>query len=297
MKTFLATILVCAVALGHSRAATSINLANKFSYGANFGWMDWRGDPGNGAIIGQFVCSGFIYAANVGWINLGDGTPANGIRYQNNSAGDFGVNHDGLGNLSGYAWGTSIGWLTFSNRDSSGVTYAGPAVDLFTGRLTGSVWSANCGWISLSNAQGFVQTDHLPATPDSDGDGIPDAWELLKFANLTAADAVTDFDHDGFSDLNEYLADTDPIDPDSLLRITALAAAGAGATNTLTWTSVSTRQYRVFQTNDVAAASPWIEVGLGLIPPDAGATTARTVTNGATSRRFFRVQAVKPLSP
>ena len=36
---------------------------------------------------------------------LGSGAPANGIQYQNNSAGDFGVNRDGLGNLRGHAWG------------------------------------------------------------------------------------------------------------------------------------------------------------------------------------------------
>src|SRR6058998_3906935 len=98
MKTF--TLLLCfgAVAL-RAPAATTIDSVNHFAYGANVGWMDWRGDVANGAVIGEFVCSGFIYAANVGWINLGSGTPANGIRYQNNSAADFGVNHDGAGNL------------------------------------------------------------------------------------------------------------------------------------------------------------------------------------------------------
>ena len=57
----------------------------------------------NGAVIGEYVCSGYIYSANVGWINLGSGSPANQIHYQNNSATDFGVNKDGLGNLRGYA--------------------------------------------------------------------------------------------------------------------------------------------------------------------------------------------------
>jgi hypothetical protein len=33
---------------------------------------------------------------------------ANGIRYQNNSATDFGVNHDGLGNLRGYTDGVAL---------------------------------------------------------------------------------------------------------------------------------------------------------------------------------------------
>src|SRR5262249_13519600 len=96
-----------------ARAATTINPGNKYAYGANIGWMDSRGDTNNGAVIGEYVCSGSIYSANVGWINLGSGAPANQIQYQNNSAADFGVNQDGLGNLRGYAYGANIGWINF----------------------------------------------------------------------------------------------------------------------------------------------------------------------------------------
>src|SRR5215472_3092441 len=124
-------------------AATTINSTNRYSYGANLGWIDWRSDTNNGAVIGEYVCSGYLYAANVGWISLGSGVPANGIRYQNNSANDFGVNQDGLGNLRGYAYGANIGWVNFENTGA-------PKVDLRTGVLSGSIYSANCGWISLS---------------------------------------------------------------------------------------------------------------------------------------------------
>ena len=31
------------------RAATTISSVNKFAYGANTGWMDWRGDTNRGA--------------------------------------------------------------------------------------------------------------------------------------------------------------------------------------------------------------------------------------------------------
>src|SRR5882672_2580111 len=54
-------------------AATTIDAAHQYAYGANLGWMDWRGDTANGAIIGEYVCSGYIYSANTGWINLGSG--------------------------------------------------------------------------------------------------------------------------------------------------------------------------------------------------------------------------------
>ena len=136
-------------------AGTTIDSFNRYAYGANIGWMDWRGDTNNGVVIGAYVCSGYIYSANVGWINLGSGSPTNGIRYQNLSAGDFGVNNDGLGNLSGYAYGANIGWITFEQ------TYGQPKVSLLTGQMSGYVWSANCGWISLSNAVAYVQTDTI----------------------------------------------------------------------------------------------------------------------------------------
>src|SRR5208337_5158283 len=125
-------------------AATTIDAANKYAWGPNLGWLDWSGGAGQtatGAVIGAYVCSGYIYSANVGWINLGGGSPSNGIQYQNNSATDFGVNQDGLGNLRGYAYGANIGWINFEQ------TYGAPKINMITGQMSGYVWSANCGWI------------------------------------------------------------------------------------------------------------------------------------------------------
>jgi parallel beta-helix repeat protein len=49
---------------------------------------------------------------------------------------------------------------------------------------------------------------------DSDNDGIPDAWELEHFGDLSH-DASTDADNDGLNDLEEYQNGTDPNNPDS----------------------------------------------------------------------------------
>ena len=102
MKTILSTVLLLA-SLGFCRGGTTIDNLNFEAYGANIAWVNWRAGATNGAIIGAYVCSGDIYAANVGWINLGNGAPTNHIYYQNLSAGDFGVNQDGSGNLRGLA--------------------------------------------------------------------------------------------------------------------------------------------------------------------------------------------------
>lgn len=57
---------------------------------------------------------------------------------------------------------------------------------------------------------------------DSDGDGMPDGWEYRNFGSPTGAHPYDDPDRDGASNLEEYLADTDPNDPDSVLRVTGI---------------------------------------------------------------------------
>lgn len=52
-------------------------------------------------------------------------------------------------------------------------------------------------------------TINILGDEDNDGDGLPDAWEQSHFGNL-ARDGQGDFDHDGRSDQDEYLLDSDP---------------------------------------------------------------------------------------
>jgi hypothetical protein len=79
---------------------------------------------------------------------------------------------------------------------------------------------------------------------DGDSDGIPDAWEVAHGLNPSdPADASRDDDGDGFSNLQEYLAGTDPHNASSALHITAIAVdsngvlvtwlAGGGTTNVM----------------------------------------------------------------
>ena len=51
---------------------------------------------------------------------------------------------------------------------------------------------------------------------DTDGDGLPDAWEIAYFGNITAQDALGDPDNDGYNNLQEYLAGSDPTNPNSV---------------------------------------------------------------------------------
>jgi hypothetical protein len=268
-------------------AATTIDAANRYAYGANLGWLDCRGDTNNGAVIGAYVCSGYIYGANVGWVYLGSGSPTNGIYYQNLSANDFGVNNDGLGNLRGLAYGANIGWINFEKTGAH-------KVDLRTGILTGYVYSANCGWISLSNSVAFAQTDTIDPG-QLDANGLPIAWELLNFGH-TGVSPSADPDGDGLNNLQEYLAGTDPNDANSRLIITAFDATIGGTHSTVTWQSVLTRNYYLQKRLSLDTGSLWFDSGLGLISPD-GSSTTRAITDTNFLSRFYRVQAVRPLAP
>jgi pectate lyase len=58
------------------------------------------------------------------------------------------------------------------------------------------------GWPALAS---------VPAPPDSDDDGMPDAWENKFGLNpRAAADRALDTDGDGYTDVEEYLNGTDP---------------------------------------------------------------------------------------
>jgi hypothetical protein len=252
--------------------------------------MDWRADTNNGAVFGEFVCSGYLWGQNVGWIHLGSGGPANGIQYQNSSATDYGVNQDGIGNLRGLAWGANIGWVNF---EATGA----PRVSLLDGKFSGFAWSQNCGWISLSNAQAFVQTDNCRGGIDSDGDGIADAWELQRAGNLDTLTATGDRDGDGASDVKEYLADTNPLDGADKLQVTLFSASAQGTAASVTWSSRPTRLYRiVFNDSLNSAPAGWSDIGLSLLPPSPGATTTQSFGNPNVSQRYFQIEALRPLS-
>ncbi|MCX6864982.1 MAG: thrombospondin type 3 repeat-containing protein [Verrucomicrobia bacterium] len=288
MKTAaLLGVLLCGLA-SLAAAPSTISTTEKFAYAANAGWIDFRSSAADGVVVSESFLSGKAYAANFGWIDLGDGSPDNGHTYSNTSAGDCGVNLSSTGALSGYAYSANIGWINF--EQSHGL----PHLDFQTGTFTGYAYAANLGWIALNTASSALVTTTL-SYPDSDGDGIGDSYEKRYFGNLEVADASSDFDGDGATDLQEYAANTDPKDPSSLLRITQHEYYNSHSIVTLTFTSSSNRLYTI--EHDADLVGTWADSGLALFAPDPGATSARTFRFDHGPRRFFRVLAHLPLQP
>lgn len=300
MKTILLTLLAVTVA-AHAQQST-LGEGDSYLWSANLGWIEGthnRPNTGDGFRFGEFACSGYLWSANTGWIHCGDGTPADGIQYANNSNTDYGVNHVGTGELSGLAWSANTGWINFGWWTLDPENPNRPRVDLQTGNFTGYVWGANTGWINLGT--GILKTDSMIIT-DSDNDGISDAFEIAyNNGDLTVMDETTDFDNDGQSDLQEYLAFTNPKSSSSFLRVTHIAQAAPhdGTATTLTWTSSPARLYVIEGSNDLGQTFPWAISNLDpqTFTSDAGGATTRTSIHPATDKRFFRIQSIIPLQP
>ena len=87
------------------------------------------------------------------------------------------------------------------------------------------------------------RADNTTAALDSDGDGIPDSAEdQMELNRHDPLDAGLDPDFDGMSNLQEYLAGTDHLDPDSHLKLDGIVVSG---NVTLSFKALANRTYTI----------------------------------------------------
>ena len=175
---------------------TNISPANKWSWGENIGWMNWRdagSPPGSqGARIDTHRLSGYVWGESVGWIFLGDNAPASGDHYANVTGDDCGVNIAANGDLFGFAWGENIGWINFDTAAVLGPLGQQARYDHAARRLRGYAWGENVGWINLDHPEHFVGTG---CAADFNGDGVRDVPDIFAFLSAWfAMDPRADFD-------------------------------------------------------------------------------------------------------
>jgi len=95
-------------------------------------------------------------------------------------------------------------------------------------RLSGAGLSSATILVSATGTECSATMIATTDANDADGNGIPDAWEIVRFGGLgipgSAADV--DSDHDGISNFQEYIAGTDPNDPASQPQIHTRTIAG-----------------------------------------------------------------------
>ncbi len=120
------------------------------------------------------------------------------------------------------------------------------------------------------------------ADEDTDADGIADRWEYYYFGNLTAANATSDSNGDGFLDIEAYRAG---LSPDEALEI-ALAWHGSERSE-IGWVTAPYATYVLRSAEDLSG--PWLFETQRL----AGASGGFMIwTNTAPSglRRFYRIE-------
>ena len=155
---------------------------------------------------------------------------------------------------------------------------------------------------NINNTATVTATEFDPATTnnaatasvvvyrDADNDGIPDYWTHLYFGHDAgqAGDhsrPEDDADGDGFSNVQEYLAGTSPVDAGAALRIIAIEA---NETNmAVSFSSVAEKRYRL-EWSDAPGGS-WTNS----VAPDitgTGATFQVIDTDTMTPQRYYRVR-------
>jgi hypothetical protein len=144
----------------------------------------------------------------------------------------------------------------------------------------------------------------LPATAsngcfeveDSDGSGLPDVWKQRIVAACTNGTIASihdvkpedDFDGDGVCNGDEYVADTDPTDPDSFLAITDIAGDGSGVH--IDWQGGVWANQHLESTDDLTAGpSAWRCIRTNT--PPTSVTGSATDNRPAQGRMFYRIKA------
>ena len=116
--------------------------------------------------------------------------------------------------------------------------------------------------------------------PDTDSDGLPDAWEIANFGNLNAT-ASGDADGDGLTNLQEYIFGSDPNNASSGYPLTSVAPTSGGFN--FSFPTIAGRNYQPQVSTNL---STWSALGSSV----AGDGTTKSATDFTTGpRRFYRL--------
>jgi hypothetical protein len=124
--------------------------------------------------------------------------------------------------------------------------------------------------------------------PDTNGNGLPDEWEIRYFGSLNAPNGGPndDPDGDGATNLQEYLAGTNPLDPADVFKITSVQILGADVG--ISFATVAAHRYRVERTADLVGGS-WTAVADNLAGT-GGILQVSDVNGTSQPQRFYRVR-------
>ena len=157
-------------------------------------------------------------------------------------------------------------------------------------------------------AAGTLQRRDYTLGEDADGDGLPDAWELwMMELNPRAGEAGepddlasfrpdADSDRDGMSNLQEFLAGTDPFSATDLFSIVSFEQVPGTTLAALTFKTSVDRLYHVLvsETPDGASWSPvataeTVDGAFGYTTYEGTGRTKTVYVDAALGSAFFKV--------
>lgn len=127
---------------------------------------------------------------------------------------------------------------------------------------------------------------NLARMVDTDGNGLPDWWELQYFGQLTGTSPTADPDHDGQNNLAEFLAGTDPTDSNSVLRL-AVQPLSSAPQFALQWPSFENRYYTLIRSTNLLSGFAIVETNILATPPLNNFIVAPSADN---PKAFYRLE-------
>jgi len=137
--------------------------------------------------------------------------------------------------------------------------------------------------------RGLTELFNAERAPDSDADGLLDAWELTYFGRLDAPDGdpQADPDHDGMNNLQEYSAGTNPLDASNVLEITSIRRDGVAIR--ISFQAVAGKKYRLERAPQITG-SAWAVALDNISGPTGVIEVSDPVAGSATG--FYRIRLV-----
>ncbi|HMP90623.1 MAG TPA: TIGR03790 family protein [Kiritimatiellia bacterium] len=169
---------------------------------------------------------------------------------------------------------------------TSSLTFSLPLDWYGAGPLNLQAQSWDDGLRSTLSAPAIVQL-----YTDEDGDGLSDQWEYRHFGGITNYNGMADPDGDGYSNREEFFADTQPTNAASFLSVTEVVD-GPG----LRFFASTNRRYRI-QLNDSALTNyaDWFPAGDWFAGMGGMTTWLDATTNAPPTTNNFRFYAIEPL--